>query len=84
MGDEYKLTEDEYNEYQELRNQRVMCGDDQPVMSKVKFNGKNIEEFVSKFIHIANAYKTSQNSHVPTVFGRGYGAFRNSKDFIFT
>ena len=65
MGDEYKqtyeLTADEFAEYQRLRdgeNQRVMGPNSKrvPLLTKVTFNGKNKEEFLSKFSHLAEAY----------------------------
>jgi hypothetical protein len=42
-------------------NQRVMGHEQQSfIIPKVKFTGKNIEEFVTKFSHIAEAYKVTR------------------------
>lgn len=69
------LTEEEYLEFVRMReifNQRAMGLDtSQPhhttYLSKVKFNGENIEEFESSFRHVAEAYKVSR------IFYEDYG-----------
>jgi hypothetical protein len=70
------LTNEEYEEFNRLRNllnnnegfngiyganQRVM-GDEQQgyIIPKVKFTGNNVEEFVTKFSHIAEAYRVTR------------------------
>jgi hypothetical protein len=60
MADEYKLSEEEYQDYMELRNQRAMGDGELQIISKFKFEGRNIEEFVGKFRHVAEQFKVSK------------------------
>ena len=65
----YELTTGEFAEFQRLREeahqgfQRVMNphnGEHAPQLKKVKFDGKNKEEFLLKFGHLAEAYGVAE------------------------
>ena len=63
---EHVLNDEEYQLFQRLQDlyqQRVMGlgGGTDNIISKVTFNGKNAEEFNSKFPHIATSHQVYRN-----------------------